>query len=207
MRAPTSASNSRRSFPNNPAHASAPFAPAAGFSPRRPPGPRSGRPRLPGSKTRRARWTRRSPSRGRWAACWRAGLIDRRGARRGFSIGLTGWSIAGVLHGLVNGVRGMPFTRFRLGRGEAGHLPASIKSVAEWFPRKERSFAPGLFNAGGGGAEACARKGRRRSERLRTSLLSIGTAASQGRRWSPTSGRPAKSGTPRRWGCVGAQRG
>ncbi len=76
-------------------------------------------------------------------------MIDRRGPRRGFSIGLTGWSIAGVLHGLVNGVRGMPFTRFRLGRGEAGHLPASIKSVAEWFPRKERSFAPGLFNAGG----------------------------------------------------------
>lgn len=76
-------------------------------------------------------------------------MIDRRGARRGFSIGLTGWSIAGVLHGLVNGVRGMPFTRFRLGRGEAGNFPASIKSVAEWFPRKERSFAPGLFNAGG----------------------------------------------------------
>lgn len=76
-------------------------------------------------------------------------MIDRRGARRGFSIGLTGWSIAGVLHGLVNGVRGMPFTRFRLGRGETGNFPASIKSVAECFPRKERSFAPGLFNAGG----------------------------------------------------------
>ena len=86
----------------------------------------------------------------RTMGCVLAGwMIDRLGARRGFSIGLTGWSIAGVLHGLVNGVRGMPFTRFRLGRGEAGHLPASIKSVAEWFPRKERSFAPGLFNAVG----------------------------------------------------------
>lgn len=86
----------------------------------------------------------------RTMGCVLAGwMIDRRGPRRGFSIGLTGWSIAGVLHGLVKGVRGMLFTRFRLGRGEAGHLPASIKSVAECFPRKERSFAPGLFNAGG----------------------------------------------------------
>ncbi len=75
-------------------------------------------------------------------------MIDRLGTRRGFSISITVWSIAGVLHGLVNSVMGMSFMRFLLGLGEAGNFPASIKSVAEWFPRKERSFATGLFNAG-----------------------------------------------------------
>jgi ACS family hexuronate transporter-like MFS transporter len=48
---------------------------------------------------------------------------------------------------------GMSFMRFLLGLGEAGNFPASVKFVAEWFPRKERSFATGLFNAGAG-AEA-----------------------------------------------------
>ncbi len=75
-------------------------------------------------------------------------MIDRLGTRRGFSISITVWSIAGVLHGLVNTVMGMSFMRFLLGLGEAGNFPASVKSVAEWFPRKERSFATGLFNAG-----------------------------------------------------------
>lgn len=75
-------------------------------------------------------------------------MIDRLGTRRGFSISITVWSIAGVLHGFVNSIMGMSVTRFLLGLGEAGNFPASIKSVAEWFPRKERSFATGLFNAG-----------------------------------------------------------
>jgi len=75
-------------------------------------------------------------------------MIDRIGTRRGFSISIGVWSIAGVLHGLVNTVMGLSFTRFLLGIGEAGNFPASVKSVAEWFPRKERSFATGLFNAG-----------------------------------------------------------
>jgi ACS family hexuronate transporter-like MFS transporter len=75
-------------------------------------------------------------------------MIDRLGTRRGFSISITVWSIAGVIHGLVNSVMGMTASRFLLGLGEAGNFPAAIKSVAEWFPRKERSFATGLFNAG-----------------------------------------------------------
>ncbi len=75
-------------------------------------------------------------------------MIDRLGTRRGFAISITVWSIAGILHGFVNGIRGLGFARFMLGIGEAGNFPASIKSVAEWFPRKERSFATGLFNAG-----------------------------------------------------------
>ena len=74
--------------------------------------------------------------------------IDRLGTRRGFSISITVWSIAGVVHGFVNSLAGMSFARFLLGMGEAGNFPAAIKSVAEWFPRRERSFATGLFNAG-----------------------------------------------------------
>jgi MFS transporter, ACS family, hexuronate transporter len=75
-------------------------------------------------------------------------MIDRLGTRRGFAISITVWSLAAIFHGFVNSVRGMGFARFALGIGEAGNFPASIKSVAEWFPRKERSFATGLFNAG-----------------------------------------------------------
>lgn len=75
-------------------------------------------------------------------------MIDRLGTRKGFSISITVWSLAGIFHGFVNSVAGMVGARFALGLGEAGNFPASIKSVAEWFPRKERSFATGLFNAG-----------------------------------------------------------
>jgi ACS family hexuronate transporter-like MFS transporter len=75
-------------------------------------------------------------------------MIDRIGTRRGFSISITVWSIAGIVHGFVNSVFGMTGARFLLGLGEAGNFPSCIKSVAEWFPRKERSFATGLFNAG-----------------------------------------------------------
>jgi ACS family hexuronate transporter-like MFS transporter len=75
-------------------------------------------------------------------------MIDKLGTRRGFSISITVWSLAGILHGFVNSVLGMSGARFLLGLGEAGNFPACIKSVAEWFPRKERSFATGLFNAG-----------------------------------------------------------
>ena len=75
-------------------------------------------------------------------------MIDRLGTRRGFSISISVWSLAGIGHGLVQSVTGMSWARFLLGLGEAGNFPSAIKSVAEWFPRKERSFATGLFNAG-----------------------------------------------------------
>ena len=75
-------------------------------------------------------------------------MMDRLGTRIGFSISITVWSLAGIFHGFVNSVTGMGWARFLLGIGEAGNFPASIKSVAEWFPRKERSFATGIFNAG-----------------------------------------------------------
>ena len=75
-------------------------------------------------------------------------LIDKLQERKGFSIAITIWSIAGVLNGFVSSIRGLSLTRFMLGIGEAGNFPSSVKTVAEWFPRKERSFATGIFNAG-----------------------------------------------------------
>ncbi|WP_266364575.1 MFS transporter [Tellurirhabdus rosea] len=75
-------------------------------------------------------------------------LIDRVGTKRGFAISIGLWSVAGVLNAFVGSMRGLSLTRFMLGIGEAGNFPSAIKSVAEWFPRKERSFAAGLFNAG-----------------------------------------------------------
>ncbi|MES2622398.1 MAG: MFS transporter [Bacteroidota bacterium] len=75
-------------------------------------------------------------------------LIDRLGTRNGFSLSITLWSLAGVMNGFVGSVKGLSVTRFLLGLGEAGNFPSAVKTVAEWFPRKERSFAAGLFNAG-----------------------------------------------------------
>ena len=75
-------------------------------------------------------------------------LIDRIGTKRGFSIGIVVWSIAGVLTAFVGNITGLRWVRALLGLGEAANFPSSIKTVAEWFPRRERSFANGLFNAG-----------------------------------------------------------
>lgn len=75
-------------------------------------------------------------------------MIDKIGVRRGYTVSIGGWSLAAVLHGLVHSVPGMAVARGLLGVGEAGNFPAAIKTVSEWFPRKERSFATGVFNAG-----------------------------------------------------------
>lgn len=75
-------------------------------------------------------------------------LIDRIGIRRGYGTGITVWSVAAVGHGLVHNVPGMGLARGLLGIGEACNFPAAIKTVSEWFPKKERSFATGVFNAG-----------------------------------------------------------
>jgi len=75
-------------------------------------------------------------------------MIDRIGIRRGYAVGIGGWSIAAVLHGLVHSVSGMGWARGLLGVGEATNFPSAIKTVSEWFPKKERSFATGIFNAG-----------------------------------------------------------
>jgi len=75
-------------------------------------------------------------------------VMDWLGTRKGFSLSVFVWSIAAMGHALVSTVTGFSMARFALGLGEAGNFPASIKTVAEWFPRKERALATGIFNAG-----------------------------------------------------------
>ncbi|RDB04093.1 MFS transporter [Runella aurantiaca] len=75
-------------------------------------------------------------------------LIDRVGTKRGLAVAIGLWSMAGIANAFVSSFRGLVATRFVLGIGEAGNFPSSIKSIAEWFPKKERSFATGIFNAG-----------------------------------------------------------
>ena len=76
------------------------------------------------------------------------GVIDRLGTRIGYAISIAIWSLAAMSHALVQTVVGFAIARFALGLGEAGNFPAAIKTVAEWFPRKERALATGIFNSG-----------------------------------------------------------
>src|SRR3954464_11071666 len=94
-------------------------------------------------------------------------VIDRIGTRLGFAVALAIWSAAAIAHAFAStfgptvasllavvgltysgSVAGFIAARFALGIGESGNFPAAIKTVAEWFPRSERAFATGLFNAG-----------------------------------------------------------
>lgn len=100
-------------------------------------------------------------------------VTDAIGVRRGFAISVTLWSLAAMAHGLagyvttwklpvlnldastgfamvtlVGAAVGLAVARFALGLGESGAFPASIKTVAEWFPKKERALATGIFNSG-----------------------------------------------------------
>ncbi len=100
-------------------------------------------------------------------------FMDRVGVRRGFAVAVSFWSIAAIAHGAATWFEGWSFSminldastgfafvtisgaavglaiaRFALGIGESGAFPASIKSVAEWFPKRERALATGIFNSG-----------------------------------------------------------
>lgn len=75
-------------------------------------------------------------------------LLDKFGTKIGFMLALTVWSVAAMGHALARSVFGFAFARFSLGLGESANFPASIKTVAEWFPKKERALATGIFNAG-----------------------------------------------------------
>jgi ACS family hexuronate transporter-like MFS transporter len=100
-------------------------------------------------------------------------VMDRMGTRRGFALAVVLWSVAAIAHaaadvwpglrlptvnldastgltvvGLGGAAAGFALARFALGLGEAGNFPASIKTVAEWFPRRERALATGIFNSG-----------------------------------------------------------
>ena len=76
------------------------------------------------------------------------GFIDRVGTRIGYAITIAIWSLSAMGHALVHTVLGFGVARFMLGLGESGNFPAAVKTVAEWFPRKERTLATGIFNAG-----------------------------------------------------------
>ncbi len=75
-------------------------------------------------------------------------IMDWLGTRKGFSLAVLLWSAAAMAHALVRSVFGFSAARFMLGLGESGSFPASIKTVAEWFPKKERALATGIFNSG-----------------------------------------------------------
>jgi len=94
-------------------------------------------------------------------------MIDKLGARTGFAVAIIIWSLAAIAHaeapvfgvavasalaliGLTYSasVAGFILARMALGLGEAGNFPAAIKVVAEWFPKRERALATGLFNSG-----------------------------------------------------------
>ncbi len=75
-------------------------------------------------------------------------FIDKVGTRRGFVVSIIIWSLAAVSHALARSPLGFTFARFGLGLGESGNFPGAVKTVAEWFPKKERSFATGIFNSG-----------------------------------------------------------
>src|SRR5688572_12285941 len=75
-------------------------------------------------------------------------LMDRLGTRKGFSFAIVFWSLAAMAHAAAYSVMTFSVARFALGLGEAGNFPAAIKTVAEWFPKKERALATGIFNAG-----------------------------------------------------------
>ncbi|HVJ70276.1 MAG TPA: MFS transporter [Sphingomicrobium sp.] len=75
-------------------------------------------------------------------------VVDRIGARTGYAIAFLIWTAAHMLHGAARSAVQFAMVRFLLGIGESGNFPAGIKAVTEWFPKKERAFATGIFNAG-----------------------------------------------------------
>ncbi|MHB8525274.1 MAG: MFS transporter [Candidatus Acidiferrales bacterium] len=75
-------------------------------------------------------------------------FVDRVGTRLGYALAMVFWSLASVGHAFCSSLTEFLIARSALGFGEAGVFPASMKTVAEWFPRKERALATGIFNAG-----------------------------------------------------------
>ena len=75
-------------------------------------------------------------------------LYDRVGTRRGFTISILVWSVAAMAHALARGLGSLSVFRFLLGLGEAGNWPGAAKTIAEWFPVRERAFAMAIFNSG-----------------------------------------------------------
>jgi ACS family hexuronate transporter-like MFS transporter len=75
-------------------------------------------------------------------------FVDRIGTRLGYFLATAWWSVAAMMHAFSGSAMQLGMWRFFLGLGEAGNFPSAIKAVSEWFPKKERAFATGIFNAG-----------------------------------------------------------
>lgn len=75
-------------------------------------------------------------------------LYDRIGAKRGFVSSITLWSFAAIAHALARGLMSLSVFRFVFGLGEAGNWPGAAKTVAEWFPVRERALGMAIFNSG-----------------------------------------------------------
>jgi ACS family hexuronate transporter-like MFS transporter len=75
-------------------------------------------------------------------------LIDKLGTKMGYFFSTLLWSISAVFHAFANSTFGFGVVRSALGLSEAGNFPSAIKTVAEWFPKKERALATGIFNSG-----------------------------------------------------------
>ena len=75
-------------------------------------------------------------------------IIDRVGTKIGYAVSVVLWSIAAMAHAFARTTGGFMLARTSLGLGEGGNFPAAVKAVAEWFPKKERALAAGIFNSG-----------------------------------------------------------
>ena len=75
-------------------------------------------------------------------------LLDRVGTRLGMAIAITLWSLAAMFHGVARTVLAFMLARIALGLAESAAYPGAVKAVAEWFPRRERALATGIFNYG-----------------------------------------------------------
>jgi ACS family hexuronate transporter-like MFS transporter len=75
-------------------------------------------------------------------------LYDRVGTKRGFVYSIMVWSVAAMSHAFARGLASLSIFRFVLGLGEAGNWPGAAKTVAEWFPIRERAFGMAIFNSG-----------------------------------------------------------
>ncbi len=75
-------------------------------------------------------------------------VVDKLGTKKGYAMATGLWSLAAIGHAFANSAFGFMIARAALGITEAGNFPAAIKSTAEWFPKKERALATGIFNSG-----------------------------------------------------------
>ncbi len=83
-------------------------------------------------------------------------FLDWIGVKKGFAIGVGGWSLAAAAHAIATTPFGFGVSRAFLGLTEASNFPSALKATAEWFPKKERAFATGLFNCGSNVGVICA---------------------------------------------------